>query len=231
MYNEIYKGILNLFNQDKDDMPDMRRIPHYLNMAYDFEPLDIVNVVDVPMPNNISDFVLILGNTPDGSPNTKYSEPIIMDGELKEMVLFNLTGYMSDNLETKIVKLVQPIYHICTCINKYIVRNIDETPYTMTHLINVLYYAPMILSVKTIDRLIDGVEAIDIAAALSAVYGTKISPTTIDSARYLLSESTITDVLDNSLLVGVSEDAYPDLLFVPSDNTDEESNDEKADNV
>ena len=48
MYKEMYKGIMELFREDEDyDRKTMGRIPHYMSIMYNFDPLDIVKTVHI----------------------------------------------------------------------------------------------------------------------------------------------------------------------------------------
>lgn len=215
MYNEIYKGIIKLFNQDEDERENKGRIPHFLSITYGFDPLQIVNVVNIKFQSSIPDIVLVLANAPNNDFKTKYSDTIVIDGEIKKLVLFNLDSYMSDDVIIKITNLTWSIWETVLHLSEYTKQYLDPQFMRCVNLTNIMYYAPLILSVKLLDRLMKPHDVQDnmIAAALSNFYKTMVYPTTIQSVRKLLSDATIIDVLDNSLWLSVTNDVYPYIRF------------------
>lgn len=225
MYTEIYKGIIKLFNQDEDERESKGKIPHFLSITYGFDPLQIVNVFNIELKNPIPDIVLVLANTPGNNFKTKYSDTIIIDGQVKKLILFNLDSYMSDDIFIKITNLTWSIWETILHLTEYMRQYLDPEFAKCLNLTNIMYYSPLILSVKLLDKLITANDVEDdiIAAALSNFYKKIIYPKTIQSVRKLLSDSTIMDILDNSLWLSVTNEVYPYIRF---DEIEEENNGE-----
>lgn len=215
MYNEIYKGIINLFNQDQDDEKDMRRIPHFLSINYNFDPLKIINISDIDLGKNNSDIILVLASAPDSNPNIKYSDTIIIDGQVKHLILFNLDAYMSEEPVVKLASLAWSIWETCISITTNIKYFLDPDFPRCVNLTNLVYYAPMFIIIKAIDRLMvnDDITDAKLAAVLSNFYKTMVYPETVRSAKRLLQEASISDILDNSLWLSVTNDVYPYIRF------------------
>ena len=223
MYNEIYKGIVKLFHADEEEKADMRRIPHFLSITYNFDPLQIVNVVDVDLGNAMPGVVLVLANAPDNNPSVSYSDTVVLDGEVKRIILFNLDAYMSEDITVKLTRFVWSVWETCFAITEHSRHLLDPEYTRCTNYTNLIYYAPMFVIIKSIDKLIGDVSDAKVAAVLSNFYKRMVYPDTVRSARILLEEVSITDLLDNSLWLSVTNDIYPYIRFDEIDEEDENS--------
>ena len=228
MFNEIYKGIVKLFNQDDDEKEKKGKIPHFLSIVYGFDPLKIANVVTIDTKDTtIPNIVLVLAGTPEENFNIKYADTIVMNGKLTPIILFNLDAYMCEDKVVKLTSLVWSIWRTAIRVAVDLRVYLDENLVECANLSNMVFYAPLLIGVKALDKLTPG-EFTDaqIAAAFANMYKKMVYPETIRSARKLLSDTTLEDVLDNSLWLGVSNDVYPYIRFDDIPEQDDESNED-----
>lgn len=227
MFNEIYRGIIKLFNQDDDEKDKKGRIPHFLSITYGFDPLKIANVVTIKSDTStIPNTTIVLAGAPNENFNIKYSDTIFLNGKLTSVVLFNLDAYMCEDKVIKLTSLVwsiwKTIFHIAEDLKIYLDPNMQDC----ANLSNIIYYAPLLIGVKVLDKLEPSTFSdAQIAAAFSNMYKYMVYPETIRSIRKLFSDTSLEDVLDNSLWISVSNDVYPYIRFdeINKENMDDEN--------
>lgn len=232
MYKEMYKGIMELFREDEDyDRKTMGRIPHYMSIMYNFDPLDIVKTVTVKTDKNISDIVLVLASTPDHNEKIRYSDMIYIDGELKKVVLFNLDAYMSQDLLVKLESICWSCWEVAITPAEQLKDLLDPDFHKFVNISNLIYYAPYIITTKVLKNKLFALNCVDISvysAMLSILYKKNINETSINSLMKLLDEVSLEDLLDNSLWLSVTNEVYPYIRFdeIPQDEDNEEGEDD-----
>ena len=221
MYDEIYKGVLKLFREKKEtDIMDMGRIPHFFSLLYGFDPTDIEKVVNVKL-KGCTDLVLVSAHVPNGNPNIRYSDIGIFDGKVKKVVLFNLDSYMDSDITQKMYSICWSVWETSNVLSENYIGNFLNTSIPKyTNFSNIVYYAPFLLMVKLVYELLPIVNLDTLSAILTTFYKKKVYPESIISAKNLLDNTSVADVLDNSLWLAVNNNDYPYIRF---DEIDEKS--------
>lgn len=228
MYNEMYKGIMELFREDEDyDRKSMGRVPHYMSIMYNFDPMDIVKTVNIHTDKNISDIILVLASAPNHDERIRYSDMIYMDGELKKIILFNLDAYMSQDILVKLDSMCWSCWEVAITPAEQLKDLLDPDFHKFVNISNLIYYAPYILLTKVLKSKLfisDCVEISTYAAILSILYKKSISDVSVNSLIRLLNEVSLEDLLDNSLWLSVTNNVYPSIRFdeTAQNNTEEE---------
>ena len=234
MYKEMYKGIMELFREDEDyDRKTMGRIPHYMSIMYDFDPLDIIKTVNIRTDKNMSDIVLVLASTPNHDERVRYSDMIYIDGELKKVVLFNLDAYMSQDIHVKLESICWSCWEVAITPAEQLKDLLDPDFHKFVSISNLIYYAPYIIITKVFKSKLFESDSIKIslyAAMLSILYKRDIYDTSVNSLIKLLNEVNLEDLLDNSLWLSVTNKVYPGIRFDEIvQNKDEDGEDDDED--
>lgn len=244
MFNEIYNGFIEILKKGPEEeveymKKDKGRIPHLLSLSYDFDPLKIVRVKTIKFVNS-PNIILVLASSPKGNPNTKYAEYLVVDGKLSKVILLNIDALMQDTDTDKFSReaafsIASSVCYAVDTIVHYYFKGLNDDDKgdveLMGRFVKLMYYSTPILIVKLLDRLYDGkINKIEMAGLLGVVLNNtdRITMSTVDSIRELLAGTSLYDLLDNSLLLLASEDAYPGLFYADVDDglKEDEDNDE-----
>ena len=233
MYSEIYDGIMDILNRDPSEkllteMRNMGHFPHFLALSFDFDPQKILRVKRVKVAN-CPDIVFVLAFSPDETPDGRYVDYIVMDGEICKVILLNMNLLTSEDLSKQTFTIAWAVYNACLGIAENYKSFIDtegSSPYSIN---TIVYYAPAVFIIQLFRKLFkdqpDGDMDIQITAAIMMYSRANPTPDTISSIRRAIDDTSLTELLDCSYLLTLDRDVYPGALFADETEDEEEEED------
>lgn len=233
MYSEIYDGFMDILNRDPSEkvlseMQDFGHVPHYLNISFGFEPEKIKRVKRIKIKDQ-PDIVLVLAFSPNEGKGGKYTDYVVIDGELCKIILIDMNSLVTEEINDQAYMITWCIYVACLTVAeryKYIVDN--NYPYALGSLI---YYAPAVLIAQIFRKLYKDLDAEKLYAIIGAsirMYSREeVGTETIDSIMRAIDDTSISLLLDCSLLLKADESVYPGLRFADGDDSEEDDEEQE----
>ena len=235
MYSEIYDGMMDILNRDPSEkllteMRDTGHFPHFLAMSFDFDPQKILRVKRVKVANG-PDIVFVLAFSPDETPDGRYVDYIVMDGEICKVILLNMNLLTSEDLSKQTFTIAWAVYNACLGIAenyKSIIDTEGSSPYSINTMV---YYAPAVIIIQLFRKLFkdqpDGDMYIQTTAAIMMYSRANPTPDTISSICRAIDDTSLTELLDCSYLLTLDRDVYPGALFADETEDEEEEEDDE----
>ncbi len=231
MYSEIYDGLMDILNPDPSEkvlaeMQEFGHVPHYLSLTFGYDPSKIKRVKRVKIPGQ-ADILFVLAFSPEERRTGQYVDYVVMDGIVSKMIVINMNNLTSENLNDQAYMITFATYNACVAVAEAY-KNIFDDESGKYSLGSQIYYAPAVMLVQLFRKLYkdlssDELYAITIAA-LSTYSRIKVKPETIDSISRAIDDSSLSMLLDNSLLLALDDDVYPGARFADVDDTDRVEN-------
>ena len=231
MYSEIYDGMMDILNRDPSEkllteMRNMGHFPHFLALSFDFDPQKILRVKRVKVANG-PDIVFVLAFSPDETPDGRYVDYIVMDGEICKVILLNMNLLTSEDLSKQTFAIAWAVYNACLGIAenyKSIIDTEGSSPYSINTMV---YYAPAVIIIQLFRKLFKDQPDGDlyIQAAIMMYSRANPTPDTISSIRRAIDDTSLTELLDCSYLLTLDRDVYPGALFADETEDEEEEED------
>lgn len=228
MYSKLYNSFLEILktghSEDYEHMNpnNYPLLSNLLNITFGFDMEGFHRILKINKKGMLPTIYLVLAD-PDNNGitnNKQYIDYLYLDNELCAVVLLNFSMLIDDNEENQIAGILLALKELLT-IPMTSSLNINTNNIAS----NIMYYAPMILSIKLIRRLYtthDNLLNILLKSVLNLYNdnSNKINHNTIVSAIKIIDELSIEVLLDNSYLIAVNNENYPNLLFL-NNNSDE----------
>lgn len=158
MYNEIYKGLIEILTKRGEEgyeyLDDTIDIAKILSLNLNFDPLNIFAVREVEL-DGMPNILYILASTPSGNTKDFYTEYIMYRGKVVKAILINALAITTNDS----VLIYDIIANVCreSCLMllhhyKSLIELVPERSYTIS---TVGVYASSVLLVKLMDRYID----------------------------------------------------------------------------
>ena len=241
MYTELVNAIYDIITVDdvRDlTMKGMQKIPgsgirKFISFGVKIDQNDIITVKKLKLNTIQSPIYIIKYDMSSISNNddlTYYTNVGVIDGEVA-LVMMISDNMLRSKLRVNRAYAIASALHV---INSYIFSSIPSSVIKDSNMVDVLYYSTAICSVFLIDRIYPETPYDDIADVLNLVYNTdKITPTSVESMVRLLDDITLTDLLDNSIFLSVTNEEYPEVKFadIVKDSAKEEDLNEETSNV
>lgn len=233
MYSEIYDGMMDILNRDPSEkllteMRNMGHFPHFLALSFNFDPQKILRVKRVKVANG-PDIVFVLAFSPEETPDGRYVDYIVMDGEICKVILLNMNLLTSEDLSKQASTIAWAVYSACLGIAetyKSIIDTEGRTPYTISTMV---YYAPAVIVIQLFRKLFKDQKDADIntMAAITVYSRANPTPDTISSICRAIDDTSLTELLDCSYLLTLDRDVYPGALFADETEDEEEEEDDE----
>ena len=208
MFNEILKSVTTLINGGNafDEKEDTVPIAKYLSLAYDIPADAIAKVARIKM-DKIPDIILV---SIDYKLDNRICDYIFYEGELVKVISFfpQLWNRSEANMVAMILAILGDINN--TLIESY--RLYIDQQMSSNSFVDILTYAPFIMAMGYIQTHVPFVTNQVISVTFRLMYP-KVTEQSISSARKLLTQFTVSDLLDKCIWYGVSNNEYPDIRF------------------
>ena len=207
MFNEILKGVDEFINGRPFTLPEITvPIANYLSLAYNIPTSSITKVTKIEM-KKIPDFILVSIDC-DNMQN-RICDYIFYEGDFVKVISFSLRDWNKSegNKIAMILALLGDINNsiIDSCRQYAAPQNISTSTFT-----DIVTYAPFIMSMGYIQNYLPFVDDKIISTIFRLMYP-KITEQSIRSAKKLLSQFTVSDLLDKCIWYGVTNKEYPDI--------------------
>lgn len=207
MFNEILKGVDEFINMNRAfaESSETISMARYLSLAYDIPANAIAKVTRIKM-EKIPDFMLV---SIDYDLQNRICDYMIYDGELVKVISFSPKHwYKSDG--DKIAIILALLGDINNSIIDSYRSYINPNVIGMSTFTDTLTYAPFIMAMAYIQNYLPFIEDKIIATVFRLMYP-KITEESIKSARKLLVQFSVSDLLDRCVWYGVTNKEYPDI--------------------
>lgn len=227
MFNEIMLGVkdfLDIIPVNYLEKESTIPVAKYLSLGFDIPADSIIKVKRFKISDNIPPITLV---DVDYDTSVRVCDYGIIGGEITKIITFN-TNLMRNSENNFIAMILGLFADICNSIviaYTPMMKDINDNN-TTTSFVNLLLYAPLVMSIAYIDDVMPNIETKTIANIFRYMY-TKSTEDTIASARKLVSEFTPKALFDDCVWYGVTNYEYPNLRCndvqdqpKPSDNPD-----------
>lgn len=207
MFNEILKSVDKFINGETfEEQTDKSTIAKYLSLAYDIPADSIVKLTRIKM-NKIPDIILV---SIDYQLPNRICDYMFYEGELVKVISFfpQLWGKSEANEIAMILAIFGDINN--TLIESY--RKYMEQQMTGSSFVDTLTYAPFIMAMAYIQSHLPFMTDQVVSVTFRLMYP-KITEKSITSVRRLLTQFTVSDLLDKCVWYGVTNQEYPDIRF------------------
>ena len=207
MFNEILKSVDRFINGEAfEQQADKTTIAKYLSLAYDVPADSIVKITRIRM-NKIPDIILV---SIDYQLPNRICDYMFYEGELVKVISFfpQLWGKSEANEIAMILAIFGDINN--TLIESY--RKYMEQQMTGSSFVDTLTYAPFIMAMAYIQNRLPFMTDQVISVTFRLMYP-KVTEKSIASVRRLLTQFTVSDLLDKCVWYGVTNQEYPDIRF------------------
>lgn len=209
MFNEILRDVAKFINGTDayfEEPADITPISKYVSFCYDIPVTSIVKVGRIKL-DMIPD--IIIAALDCELPN-RFADYIFYEGELVKVISW-CTPLWEKSEANKVAMLLTLIGDINNAIivgyDKYI-----NTKMAANSFIDTLTYAPFILAMAYVQKHFPFIEDNVLELTFKLMYP-KITHESIISARRLLEDFNVADLLDRGVWYGVSNEEYPDIRF------------------
>lgn len=216
MFNEILKCVDKFINGETfGERLNTVPIARYLSLAYDIPADSIAKVSRIKM-EKIPDVILV---SIDYELQNRICDYIFYEGELVKVISFS-PQYWVKSEGDKIAIILALFGDINnSIIDAYRSYINPQMPSTFT---DTLTYAPFIMAMAYIQTYLPFVDNKVIAAIFKLMYP-KVTEESIKSARKLLLQFTVSDLLDQCIWYGVTNKEYPDIRSCELQDTEVKS--------
>lgn len=207
MFNEILKSVDRFINGEAfEQQADKTTIAKYLSLAYDVPADSIVKLIRIKM-NKIPDIILV---SIDYQLPNRICDYMFYEGELVKVISFfpQLWGKSEANEIAMILAIFGDINN--TLIESY--RKYMEQQMTGSSFVDTLTYAPFIMAMAYIQNRLPFMTDQVVSVTFRLMYP-KVTEKSIASVRRLLTQFTVSDLLDKCVWYGVTNQEYPDIRF------------------
>ena len=207
MFNEILKSVDKFINGETfEEQTDKSTIAKYLSLAYDIPADSIVKLTRIKM-NKIPDIILV---SIDYQLPNRICDYMFYEGELVKVISFfpQLWGKSEANEIAMILAIFGDINN--TLIESY--RKYMEQQMTGSSFVDTLTYAPFIMAMAYIQSHLPFMTDQVVSVTFRLMYP-KVTEKSIVSVRRLLTQFTVSDLLDKCVWYGVTNQEYPDIRF------------------
>lgn len=230
MYNEIYTGILHILTDSEEVNVNGNKTEMSTVLPLTTGAMITINRLrDIRLPGVIP-IKLILADLPEVG--MIYDDTVMVDGELTKVVVINQLAYDSTDIDTRIMSVLVPMRAM---IGEVTSANINYLKKQDIGATNIVYYAPLIMGVRLINRLFNILDPVQILDYIKSLYITRkesITLDTIQSAIKVNDEYGIDKLLDNSyLLAAIGSTQYMNLFFADQKSDQIEGNEEDGETV
>lgn len=230
MYNEIYTSILHILTDSEEVNVNGNKTEMSTVLPLTTGAMITINRLrDIRLPGVIP-IKLILADLPEVG--MIYDDTVMVDGELTKVVVINQLAYDSTDIDTKIMSVLLPMRAM---IGEVTSANINYLKKQDIGATNIVYYAPLIMGVRLINRLFNILDPVQILDYIKSLYITRkesITLDTIQSAIKVNDEYGIDKLLDNSyLLAAIGSTQYMNLFFADQKPDRIEGNEEDGETV
>lgn len=230
MYNEIYTSILHILTDSEEVNVNGNKTEMSTVLPLTTGAMITINRLrDIRLPGVIP-IKLILADLPEVG--MIYDDTVMVDGELTKVVVINQLAYDSTDIDTRIMSVLLPMRAM---IGEVTSANINYLKKQDIGATNIVYYAPLIMGVRLINRLFNILDPVQILDYIKSLYITRkesITLDTIQSAIKVNDEYGIDKLLDNSyLLAAIGSTQYMNLFFADQKSDQIEGNEEDGETV
>ena len=209
MFKEIMNVVADLFKNEHYcyDKLDIKQIATYLHLRWEEPSESIINFKMIKC-KKVPDIALV---TLQSDTNKRIADYTIFDGNVTKIIGVNLT-VMERNEESRIATLLT----LFGDINNTFIENYNplfsSCAVTSLSLTDILGYAPFIMTIAYIQSFLPFIED-DVIAKIAKLMYPNVTLDSVTSARKLVTDFTITELLDNGIWYGVTDEEYPDIRF------------------
>ena len=230
MYNEIYTSILHILTDSEEVNVDGNKVEMNTVLPLTTGAMIGINRLrDIRLPGVIP-IKLILTDLPEV--DMIYDDTVMVNGELTKVVVINQLAYDSTDIDTRIMSVLVPMRAMIGEITSANINYLKKQDIGAT---NIIYYAPLIMGVRIINRLFNILDPVQILDYIKSLYITRkesITLDTIQSAIKVNDEYGIDKLLDNSyLLAAIGSTQYMNLFFADQKPDQIEENEEDGETV
>ena len=205
MFSEILKGVDKFINGENfaHDTENTTAMARYLALAYDI-PAEAIEKVSRIKMNKIPDFVLVSINH---ELQNRICDYMFYNGELVKVISF-YPQYWNKSEGDKIAIILALFGDINNAIIDAYRPYINQQ--AVSTFTDTLTYAPFIMAMSYIQTYLPFVSDKVIATIFRLMYP-KVTEDSIKSARKLVMQFTVADLLDQCVWYGVTNQEYPDI--------------------
>ncbi len=209
MFNEILKSVDEFINGrllfDEKDIVN-NSIVQYLSLGYDIPANSISNTARIKM-DKIPDIILV---AIDYDLPNRICDYIFYEGELVKVISFapQLWNKSEANMIAMILAILGDINN--SLIESY--RPYIDQQMSANSFVDTLTYAPFIMATAYIQKRLPFITDQVISITFKLMYP-KVTEKSISSARKLVSQFSVGDLLDRCIWYGVTNREYPDIRF------------------
>lgn len=209
MFKEVMETVVDLFKNEHYcyDKVDLKPIAMYLHLRWEEPAENIVNFKRI----NFSKIPNIGLVTLQSDTNKRIADYTVFNGSVAKIIGVNLTA-MERNDESRIATLLA----LFGDINNTFIENYNPLFSSCTvsslSVTDILAYAPFIMTIAYIQSCLPFIED-DAIAKISKLMYPNVTLDSVTSTRKLVTDFTITELLDNGIWYGVTDEDYPDARF------------------
>lgn len=208
MFNEILKGVDEFINTGAKSFTkpgETLSMARYLSLTYNI-PVDAINKVTRIKMKKIPDFMLV---SIDHDLENRICDYMFYDGELVKVISFS-PKYWHKSEGDKIAIILALFGDINNSIIDSYRSYINPQVTSMCTFTDILTYAPFIMAMAYIQTYLPFVDNKVIATIFRLMYP-KVTEESIRSARKLILQFSVYDLLDKCVWYGVTNQEYPDI--------------------
>lgn len=228
MFKEMEEAMVDILRRGTPDetrhLKDVGKVPHYLNLVYGFDPLDILRVKRLDL-KGLPDILLVLAKFPESAEHSKYCDYIMYEGKLTKIIVINLNDLTDEDPMVQMISISWCIWEMSYTTTESYIDIFEKAKHASACVTNIFYYAPAVLMVKVLttlyqtDKLTDDI----ISLVINNFYHKhKILPIGVTSIRKAINEVDTELLLDYNMwdaMVIVPKE-YPGAAFADSSPQD-----------
>ena len=218
MFNEILKGVTEFLGFEPPYLKkmDATTMHSFLHLRYNNPNYFVTKVTRIKI-EKIPDIILVAITGIDTS-NIRICDYMFYEGELVKIITFSMDVYQKSDANRigMTIGLFGDINN--SLIDSY--SGYDKNPNFMNSFVEVLLYAPFLMSVAYIQNNYPFVND-NFVSTIFTLLHPAITKQSIKSAKKLITDFTVSDLLDKGIWFGVTNEEYPDIKYLElKPNTD-----------